>query len=291
MIDEQTKEHIKGELAKYVSNIGSQVKAGHALNVSNAYISLILAGKDEQISDDMWRKISKQLGIRLDEKWYHADTVPSKKLMHFFNDARIHGNVFGLYAKPGTGKTDTLDYYFRLQKNVFYVKCERHMTEKGLLQRLLLSMGRPLGAGHVSALLGQIKTQVDKYDCPVIILDEIEKVKPEVMFLFIDLYNLLWKRCGIVLLGTPNLRNRIERGHELGKLGYNEILSRLGGKLIQIPAPNSDDAALVIRSNGITDPSVIQFIINDSQVDGDIDMRRIERLVHAQKQKEADKAA
>ena len=288
MIDQSTKEQIRTELDKYVSHIGSQVKAGASLQVSNAYISQIISGKDEPISDDMWLKIAKQLGFRLDEQWNHAETKPAKKLKQYFDDARLHGNVFGLVCTPGSGKTDMLDFYAREHKNVFYVKCERHMPEKVLLRKILLTMGRNITTGGVTEHVYQVQKEADRHRNPVIIIDEMEKVKNEVMFLFIDLYNALWKRCGIVLIGTHNLRDRIETGNERGKLGYNEILSRLGGKLIEIPTPDVSDAAMVIKENGITDPMAINSIANGSANDkGIVDMRRVERLVHAHKQKQA----
>jgi plasmid maintenance system antidote protein VapI len=288
MIDLNTKEQIKTELDKYVRHSGSQMKAATALGVSNAYISQILSDKSESVSDEMWRKISKNLGIHLDEKWFHAETKVSKKYGSYFEDARQHGNVFGLVSEPGSGKTDMLDFYTKNTQNVFYVKAERHMTEKTLLRLLLLTMGKNVTTGGVTAHVASVKNITDRTHQPVIILDEMEKVSTGVMLLFIDLYNALWKRCGIVMIGTHNLRDRIELGNERGKMGYNEILSRLGGKLIDIPAPDEDDARAVIVENGVTDPMAIGHIINGSRTGKNvIDLRRVERLVHAHKQKYA----
>ncbi|UOE48018.1 ATP-binding protein [Mucilaginibacter sp. SMC90] len=288
-MDNTAKELIRAELNKHVLHSGSQVKSAAKLKVSNATVSKIIAGKDDGLGDAMWVKISKQLGMRLDQIWYHADTRPAIKLRGYFDDARMHGNVFGLVCTPGSGKTDMLDNYVKEEKNVFYVKCERHMTEKELLAKILQSMGIKSNAGTVSLLTSIIKERVDKYKQPIIIIDEMEKVRNGLLLLFIDLYNALWKRCGIVLIGTHNLRDRIELGEARGSIGFNEILSRLGGKFIEIPTPDYDDAILVAKTNGVTDTESLAFIANGAAIkNGVVDMRRVERLVHAWKQKQAE---
>jgi hypothetical protein len=138
-------------------------------------------------------------------------------------------------------------------------------------------------------MLSAIKRHVDETPNPTIIWDELEKAKNVIFLLFIDIYNLLWKRCGISLIGTHNLKSRIETGVERGYIGFNEVYSRLGGKLIEIPSPDYEDGALVAQTNGVTDPMEVSRIVNGSMGKGGIvDMRRIERLVHAYKQKEAE---
>lgn len=288
-MDLNTKELIRTELNKHVSHSGSQMRSSKQLNVSNATVSKIQARKDEGLGDAMWTKLAKNLGIRLDEVWHHADTRPALKLQGYFDDARLHGNVFGLVCTPGSGKTDMLDTYVKNHKNVFYVKVERHMTEKELLVNLLQSMGVKTNVRSIYDLSTLVNEKVNPMTQPIIILDEMEKAKNGLLYLFIDLYNRLWKRCGIVLIGTYNLKYRVETGEQRGIVGYNEILSRLGGKFIEIPPPNAEDAIAVAKANGVEGREALAFISNGAAVkQGVVDMRRVERLVHAWKQKQAE---
>jgi DNA transposition AAA+ family ATPase len=116
MIDQNTKELIKCELNKRVAHIGSGKKAGVELGISNATISNMLNDKTELLSDDMWRKVAAILNCKLDERWVHVDTTPYLKLMGHFNDARLHGNSFGIICHPGSGKTHTLNQLSATQK-------------------------------------------------------------------------------------------------------------------------------------------------------------------------------
>lgn len=291
MIDQSTKEQIKNELAKYVTHSTSANKAATKLEISGATISKILNHSFDGIADGMWLRIAKALGIFHDTKWMHADTKPAKKLTHFFDDAKLFGNVFGLVCTPGAGKTDTLDFYLKCRPNVYYVKCIADMNQRDFLHQLITSMAIKGTYRTAYDMLQAIKRHVDETPNPVIIWDELEKGKNALFLLFIDIYNLLWKRCGIVLIGTHNLKGRIELGNERGYIGFNEVYSRLGGKLNEIPMPDYEDGALVAQTNGVDDPIEVARIVNgSSNKQGIVDMRRIERLVHAYKQKQAAQA-
>ena len=215
----------------------------------------------------------------------HADTVPHVAFMQLFSDAQQHSNVYGVVCQPGSGKTYTLDRYRRTYPNVWHVKCKHHTTETELLQDLLRSMGKHHTMRSINALLNEVLKVAERSESPVIIIDEIEKVKHSVLFLIIDMYNILKDKCGIVLIGTPNLKHRIERGVRVGKMCFNELYSRIGGRFIEVPAPTTKDGAAIVRANGITDQFEINTILNDSHAmdNNGVDLRRVERLVHKEK--------
>jgi hypothetical protein len=72
---------------------------------------------------------------------------------------------------------------------------------------------------------------------------------------------------------------------------FPEILSRLGGKFIIIPSPTADDVKLLVKANGITDPALTYEIVNDCyNTNNEIDMRRADRLIHAETRTELEAA-
>jgi len=285
MIDNTTKEQIRTHLIKFCEIAISDNKASVKLGISNAYISHVRNRKWEALSDDMWRKIAKQLGLSFDEQWVFAETRQSDALMGIFNDSSQYHNVYGSILHPGSGKTFVLDKLRLSSNNVFYVKCITEMMPKDFYREILRSMGKTEYMGSMLSLVRQIENEVERRENPIIIIDEIEKVPNKVLSLFIDLYNVIHRKCGIVMLGTPNLKRRVKEGRDRGKLGFNEFFSRIGLNFMEIPAPNAKDAANVIRANGITDQLTITSIINQSIDDlhGGIDLRRVERLVHKEK--------
>ena len=285
MIDNSTKEQIKAQLSNFCENAGSANKAQVQLQVSGATISKMINGKHQDIADDMWRKMAAKLGMSLVEEWKHAETTPYRVFTWVFNDSQRYANVYGVTCEPGSGKTYTLDRYRTSYPNVFYAKCQRKSSESEMLINILSSMGKKASNRHVHYLLNEVLKVVERVETPVIIIDELEKVPPNTLFAVIDLYNLLEHKCGIVLLGTPNLKERVERGVRLGKMCFNELHSRIGGRFIEVPAPTTKDGAAVVLANGIANQLEINKILNDShKEDGRaIDLRRVERLVHKEK--------
>jgi len=282
MIDNTTKQTIIQELSNYCVNAGSANKAQASLRISGATISKMLNDKHGDIADDMWRKMANALGIKLDEQWIHADTEPTKALSEIFNDSRKYAETYGIICQPGGGKTHTLNNFRKQNENVFYVKCKRHTSESEMLQELLRSMGKNHTMRSINALLNEVVRIIERLESPVIIIDELEKVPNNTLFNIIDLYNEVEDKCGICLIGTPNLKKRIVDGLQRTKMCYNELYSRLGGRFAEIPSPSRADGAAVLRANGITDLFEINTILNDSCTvdENSIDMRRIKRLVH-----------
>lgn len=285
MIDNSTKEQIRLHLIKFCEIAGSDNKASAKLDVSNAYVSQIKNNKWGALSDDMWRKISKRLGLDFAEQWAYAETLQSKTLLEMFEDSRTCHNVYGIIMQPGSGKTYMLDRYRLNNSDVFYVKCVSEMSPKEFFQEILRSMGKTEFMGSVLTLIRQLENEIERREKPIVIIDEPEKLPNKVLNVFIDLYNTIHRKAGIIMLGTPNLKERVKLNRQRGKVGYNEIYSRLGLNWTVIPSPGPKDASKVLQANGITDQLTITKIINESTDDlhGGVDLRRVDRLVHKEK--------
>jgi hypothetical protein len=284
MIDNGTKQQISQQLHNYCENYSSDNKASTALGISNAYVSQIKNGKWDAISDDMWRKVGKLVGYSVDEGVIHANTRTYEAITKCFDNSRLYSNVFAGVAKSGSGKTYTLDRYRQISQNVFYYKCKRSTTPKEFLSEIMRSMGKGTNTTSIAALLRQLENLCERLELPIIIIDEIEKTRNDILYLTIDLYNTLHRKAGIVYLGTPYFKDRIETGAERGRMCFPEMLSRFGGKFIEFPAANAKDAGMIIRANGINNEDQITEIINDSS-DGlkTADLRRVDRLIHKHK--------
>lgn len=281
-ISNETKQAISNDLLTYVETVaaGSANKASKMLiGISNAYISQMLNGKWDAISDDAWRNVQKQVSNRTDA-WVKVNTLPSKVLTQLFQDAKEHANTFGIIADAGSGKSFTCDE-MELEENVYIVSCAEFFNRKNFLAELLRKMGRDSGGYTVSEMMAHVINHIRKVEKPLIVLDEADKLTDQVFYFFITLYNLLEDKCGIILLATDFLEKRVQRGLRLNKKGYKEIYSRLGRKFIEVPKPKPADVKALVMANGVTDPMEINRIINEA----DSDLRRVKRLVHASKQR------
>jgi hypothetical protein len=114
---------------------------------------------------------------------------------------------------------------------------------------------------------------------PVLILDEFDKLNDGVFYFFITLYNKLRNSCGIVMMATPYLEERILRGVRLNRKGYAEVFSRIARRFPSLQPPKASDIKAICEANGITNEYEIKEIIQES----DGDLRRVERMIHKSK--------
>lgn len=275
ILDEQKKK-ISKDLRYFVDNVaaGSQNKASKMLQgVSNAYISHILKGNFDPISDAMWHNISKQVSTATD--WVFVQDRPYVMLNHLYTDARLNANTYGVIGRTGYGKTSTADVLN--QENVFVVKCNEYFTSKDFLGEILRLMGKGVTSYKIANLMRDIIEALRKMKNPLLIIDEADKLNDKVLYFFISLYNALEGKCGIIIQATPYLKTRITNGVERNKKGYAEINSRIGGKFLEVPKISRLDVLKICAANGVTDELIATDIYNSSEGD----KRIVKRLIHA----------
>lgn len=267
------KEAIRQALSRYVSQYPSQrAAAGTIKDVSEATIVQILKGNWELISAAMWRTLGKQVG------WQQRQQALVPTRVHgymyvYLSTAQEHGESMYVTGHEGLGKTATAQEYTRTRPNAYYLECASYWNKKYFLLELLRAMGRDGGGMNVYQLMDEALRYLRQQDRPLIILDEADKLRDEVLQFFITLYNKLHGICGIVWLSTDAIKDRIEKGKSTRRSGFAEIFSRLGRKPIELPRHGASCLRKVIAGYGITDEEETHRIINTCEGD----LRRIAR--------------
>lgn len=274
------KNKIREALERYCARYESQNQAARSLNgVSAATITQIMQGNYDTISDKMWRNIASQIGTG-NAEWVTVETEPYQILTQLLRDAQEYSNVFAVCGEAGTGKTFTLRRYAEEHKRAYLLQCNEFWNRKMFMQELLKSLGRDSSGYTAGEMIGEAVRILKTQECPLILLDEADKLNDQVMYFFITLYNQLEEHCGIVLCATDYLKKRIERGLKLNKKGYKEIYSRIGRKFIELDGVTSSDIASICLNNGVKDRQQIKAVIKESEWD----LRRVKRKIHALKQ-------
>ena len=275
------KQQIANALRTYCERYASQNKAANSLkNVSAATISQMLNGNWELIKDDMWRNVAAQIGYK-DEKWEAVETSGYTHMMALLDDVKNNSLVMGICGNAGSGKTFACKQYAANTKGVYLLCCNEYWNRKLFLTTLLTALGRDYTGFTVGEMMEEAVHSLKSQDCPLIILDEADKLSDQVLYFFITLYNQLEDECGIVLCATSHLEKRILRGIKLNKKGYNEIWSRLGRKCVPLKEVTAADVAAICEVNGITDRACVESVIADCESD----LRRVKRKVHAENKK------
>ena len=275
------KQQIANALSTYCDRYASQNKAANSLkNVSAATISQMLNGNWDLIKDEMWRNVAAQIGYK-DDKWEAVETGNYTRMITLLSDVKEHSLVMGICGDAGSGKTFACKQYAASTKGVYLLCCNEYWNRKLFLTTLLTALGRDYTGFTVGEMMEEAVHSLKSQDCPLIILDEADKLSDQVLYFFITLYNQLEDECGIVLCATSHLEKRILRGIKLNKKGYNEIWSRLGRKCVQLKGVSAADVAAICSVNGITDNKAVEAVIADCESD----LRRVKRRIHAENRK------
>lgn len=269
------KELIKEALERYVAIKGSQNKAGNALvGISPATVSQILNNKWELISDELWRSLAAQLNLK-NKTWNIVETKNFKELMEIFTDAQDNSLVMAVTGEAGCGKTVAAREYQAENDNVFVLCCNEYWNRKLFMQELLREMGKNPAGDTVGEMMNDIVTTLKRMECPLIIMDEADKLSDQVFYFFITLYNKLEDHCGIIMMATDFLEKKVNRGLRLNKKGYKEIYSRIGRRFIALEPISVQDITEVCIANGLTAKEDIKEVVKGSEND----LRRVRRKV------------
>jgi Cdc6-like AAA superfamily ATPase len=271
----EQKKEITLMLSEYVKGYDSQRQALALLTgVSEATGIQILTNKWNSISDSMWRTVGKQIGWN-ERKSRLVETQDFSTVILYLSIAKEHGETFSLVGPAGSGKTYAGKWYAESMKsrNVYYLECAEYWNKKYFLVELLQAMGRNSAGMNIYELMNEVVAQLRKQDKPMIILDEVDKLRDEVLYFFITLYNKLHGICGFVWTSTDVIVGRIDKGINRNKKGFQEIKSRIGSRFIQLHGTNKHEVVQLCQSNGITEEEEINRIYNEYGGD----LRRIDR--------------
>lgn len=277
------KKAIRAKLAEYVGRYPSQNRAAASLNgISAPTVSAILNGKWELISDDMWRNIMSQLAPGGGSGWRIVETAPYQEIQVALADAQDHKKVRWITGDAGCGKTTGAAWYAAENREVFTILCDEDMRKGDFVREIARMVGFKSAGMRIRDILDTAIDMIVKMDNPLLIFDEGDKLNDNVFHYFINLYNRLEGKCGIVFLSTSYIRHRIERGVNANRKGYNEIYSRIGRRFFELEAVGAADVAAICRANGVSDTAGISRVIRATEKE-EYDLRCVRGAIHTVK--------
>lgn len=269
------KELIATRLRDYCAKQGGQNKAANSLKgVSSATISKILNSDWETIAEGMWHNVSKQIGLSA-EGWSIVHTNVYEELTQLLDCAQRDSQVMAIVGSAGCGKSSTIRQYVATHQEVYSITCSEYQNRGSWLSAVMEAMGLDPRGLSVAEKIGAVVRRLKRFDRPLLILDEADKMSDTVLYFFITLYNELEDHCGIVLSATQHLEKRLQKGLRIGRKGYEEVYSRIGRQCISLSVLSPEDISLVCTANGLTDGRKVRRIADEAQCD----LRRVKRAV------------
>ena len=278
---ENEKKAICEALKRYVAKYPSQNKAAASLNGTSAgTVSTILSGAWDKISDEMWRKIAAQVHAFVDSgEWKTVETAALQEMVYAMEDAQQWKNVTWVVGEAGCDKTTAARLYEEEHREVFYILCSEDMRRSDFVRTIARKVGIRTDGMSIRDMLDAVTGSLVQMDAPLLLFDEADKLIESVFHYFIDLYNRLEDKCGMVFFSTSYIRRRMKTGLQYDKKGYNEIHSRIGRKFFELEPTGPRDVYAVCVANGLCDRKQIAEVVQDSEK-YDFDLRRVKKAVH-----------
>lgn len=280
-MEKREKTQITSGLKALVSRIGSQSKAATLLGIGKSTVSVMLSGDPKgEVSDEMWRTVAAL--VRSGEtggEWQVVETGVLAEIERVMQDAQADAGCTWIVAEAGSGKSTAARYYAESYPRVHYVLCS-DMVRGDFLKEIGRVLGLRLEGGSLKSMLSDIVGKLLSEDRPLLVFDEADKLSDGVFNYFVQLYNLLEDRCGLVFLSTSGIEFRMARGLEYRKRGYAEFNSRIGRRFFKTEPVSSNDVASICAGNGITDDATLRGIVEEA-ARYDNDLRRVKKLIKA----------
>ncbi len=279
-MNEKQKQAICEALRLYVAKYPSQNKAAASLDGTSAgTVSTILSGKWENVSDEMWKKIASQVGTVSPGAWQLVATTAAQEMSYAMEDAQTWKNVTWIVGEAGCGKTTAAKLFEREHQGVYYVLCSEDMRRSDFIREVAKKIGLRTDGMTLRDMLESIIRQLIQTQNPLLLFDEADKLTERVFHYFIDLYNRLEDKCGMVFFSTSYIKRRMQMGLRYDKKGYNEIHSRIGRKFFELERTQPNDVYAICVANGLTDRGDIAKVVKDAE-QYDFDLRRVKKGVH-----------
>lgn len=282
MMTQKEKEQIAERLRAYIQKYSSQNKAVASMKGTSAgTVSNILNGKWENISDEMWRKLSEQVKpvCGSDDGWQIVETQAFHDITIVLGDAQLWKNVTWVVGEAGSGKTTTAKVYVEDHREVFYILCSEDLHKGDFVREIAHKMGIRTEGYTVRDLWMTIQNELIQMDAPLLVFDEADKLIESVFQYFISLYNKIEDKCGVVFLSTDYIKTRISRGLRCRKRGYKEFYSRIGRKYFELEDTTPRDVYAICAANGLLDRTDIDEVVKEAN-DCEYDLRRVKKSIH-----------
>lgn len=286
-MDNSKKKEISENLRTYVGRYPSQNKAVNSLKgVSAATVSCILNGKWDLISDEMWMNIQSQITAK--KGWQLFGTVAFQSLGLYLQDSQDESNVLWITGPAGIGKSTAAQKYAETHKDVFLLTCSSDMTKADFIAELASTIGIRTAGMTVRESLKAIIKELVKRERPLLIFDEGDKLADSVLYYYVSLYNALEDKCGMVFLSTNYMQERMRRGIDRGRKGYDELESRICRRFVPLDLVTAAEVEGICRANGLESAAAIKTVISEAHSCGN-DLRRVKKAIHKELKKQAVK--
>lgn len=262
MITQEIKLKIVEAVKERRRNYASDVKMSVALGISGSQFSRIKNGDiDGVLSDANWISIARKLDVQFGN---NIELVTAVTPVYRFITGQLTAcqqfSLSGILCDiADIGKTYAAKCYVKEHRNAWYIDCSQNKSK----QKLVRAIAKEAGLNHTgryNEIYEDLMFYLRSVPTPLIILDEAGDLEYPAFLELKAMWNATERACGWYMMGADGFKAKIERNLAHRKVGYTEILSRMGNRFQKVTPDGSDkedfikqQVALIGRANGVED--------------------------------------
>ncbi|AXG70464.1 AAA domain protein [Kordia sp. SMS9] len=273
-MNELTKNKITNALNTYFETSSeSQNKFSKRNDINVSIVSAIRNGTNtigkSIIADKWYNKIAQAIDYTSKSYWDIINTSQSAELLNSFEESRQKGVNRTVIGDTGIGKTEIAKRYKnKYPDNTYMITVGMHLSPKDFLMQLAYAMNAKFtpGSNHrtLLSIVNKIQNLYLSGNAPLIIIDETENLKLQVVGYIKALYDYLDTVCPVVLIGTDQLIDNIERWNVRNKQGIPQFWRRFRVGVRHLPTVKNKDITEMLEAQGVTDQALVNYLIENN---------------------------
>lgn len=223
----EEKQQIVKAAQGYMADKGiSQNELAKLTGVNASYLSSIMkgvftftnsrTGEESPIADKWFQAIADRIGLKLQkEYWPLVRTEQFVDIVKELTEAKESASTRIIVGETGCGKSYTVDRFRQVYpQGTYVVTCNQNDTISDLIRKMQKVLKVSFD-GSVSYRIDRISMELsriaDNGQQPVLIFDEAEYLSTRGLLSIKTIYDYLKGICGIVLIGTDDILNKLEK--------------------------------------------------------------------------------
>ena len=199
------------------------------------------AGKEVEIADKYYEILADTMGLKFEKTyWETRPTAQLGRILATLQDAKEFGYTNVIIGTTGCGKTFSVDVFAKKHpQDVFKITVGASDTINDLIDKIVDEVKPSCATKSKSKKIKEVcsKLRVMKFSGlkPTIIFDESEYMRLNALCAMKELYDALNGVCGIILIGTPQLIENIEKLKRKNKEGIPQLYRRIKFGIRMLP--------------------------------------------------------
>lgn len=242
-MNQSTKINIITALKAYLSsNNLTQADFSRKIDMRSEYMTHLLrdgsdftvptGGKPTPIADKYFDKIASFIGFSYKKEYWKLMPTPQfTAAIAILNDAKKHGTTNIIIGETGSGKTVAIEAFMRKHPVDTYIITVGSTDNLGdliekIVDKLKITTGKTKSR-KLRDIANKLRQMSEDGLNPVIIFDESEYMKQPALASMKELYDYLFEYASIVLVGTEQLIENIDRLRKKNKPGIPQFYRRI----------------------------------------------------------------